>query len=247
MNTQLESYIAVLVVSLISLLVILLFNKLRVFSKYLSYLIALASGTLLAEVFIHIIPELNISLNPSYSLIILLALVFYFFLESILHIRHSHDGHEEVNPHSSMRYGLVVSDVIHNFIDGVAITASFSVSFPLGIATVVAIVLHEIPKEVGSIAVLIKSGLSIVKSVKLNLLTAVFGLTGVLLVNILPNGFEPCLLAFTAGNFLYIALSDLLPELHKDSKSKISSILTFGFFLLGILLMYLLKYVEVEA
>jgi xanthine/uracil permease len=94
MNTQLESYIAVLVVSLISLLVILLFNKLRVFSKYLSLLIALASGTLLAEVFIHILPELNISLKPSLSLVILLALVFYFFLESILHIRHSHDGHQ---------------------------------------------------------------------------------------------------------------------------------------------------------
>jgi len=244
MNTQLESYIAVLIVSLISLLVILLFNKLRVFSKYPSYLIALASGTLLAEVFIHILPELNISLNPSFSLIILLALVFYFFLESILHIRHSHDGHEEVNPHSSMRYGLVISDVIHNFIDGIAITASFSVSFPLGIATVVAIVLHEIPKEVGSIAVLIKSGLSVVKSVKLNLLTAVFGILGVLFVNILPKGFEPYLLAFTAGNFLYISLTDLLPEIHDENTSRKDAALSFFMFVLGIGIMYLLKIVE---
>jgi len=244
MNSQLESYIAVLVVSLISLLVILLFNKLRVFSKYLSYLIALASGTLLAEVFIHILPELNISLHPSFSLIILLALVFYFFLESILHIRHSHDGHEEVNTHSTMRYGLVVSDLIHNFIDGVAITASFSVSFPLGIATVVAIVLHEIPKEVGSIAVLIKSGLSVVKSIKLNLLTAVFGILGVLFVNVLPKGFEPYLLAFTAGNFLYISLTDLLPEIHDENTSRKDAALSFFMFVLGIGIMYVLKMIE---
>jgi zinc and cadmium transporter len=244
MNTQLESYIAVLVVSLISLLVILLFNKLRVFSKYLSLLIALASGTLLAEVFIHILPELNISLKPSLSLVILLALVFYFFLESILHIRHSHDGHEELHSHSSMRYGLVISDVIHNFIDGIAITASFSVSIPLGIATVLAIILHEIPKEVGSIAVLIKSGLSVVKSIKLNLLTAVFGILGVLFVNILPQGFQPYLLAFTAGNFLYISLTDLLPEIHDENTSRTNAALSFFMFILGIGIMYLLKMVE---
>ncbi|MEI6462314.1 MAG: ZIP family metal transporter [bacterium] len=240
MNTQIESYLAVLVVSLSSLAIILIFNKLKIFSNYLSYLIALASGTLLADVLLHILPEIGIDKNQNLTLVILFALILYFFLESVLQIRHSH---HENNEHTSLRYGLVSSDVIHNFIDGVAIAASFSVSFPLGIATTIAIIFHEIPKEVGSIAVLLKSGLNISNSIRLNLLTAVFALLGVLFVNILPKGFEPYLLAFTAGNFLYISLADLLPEIHSESTTRKTAIISFLMFMVGIALMFSLKFI----
>ncbi|MEI6887004.1 MAG: ZIP family metal transporter [bacterium] len=238
MNTQIESYIAVLLVSLSSLVIILIFNKLKIFSNYLSYLIALASGTLLADVFLHILPEIGLDQNPNLSLVILFALILYFFLESVLQIRHSH---HENHDHSSLRYGLVSSDVVHNFIDGIAIAASFSVSIPLGIATTTAIIFHEIPKEVGSIAVLLKSGLNISNSIRLNLITAVFALLGVLFVNILPKGFEPYVLAFTAGNFLYISLTDLLPEIHSENTNRKTAVISFLMFMLGIVLMYFLK------
>ena len=140
-------------------------------------------------------------------------------------------------------YLILVSDGIHNFIDGLIIAASFVVSFPIGIATTLAVVLHEIPQEIGDFGVLIYGGIKKVRALFLNFLSAIFAIFGGFLGFLLSEKIGESivfLLPFAAGTFIYIASSDLLPEIkHKESLKK--SLIHFFVFLLGIILMLLLK------
>ena len=137
----------------------------------------------------------------------------------------------------------LVGDGIHNFIDGAVIAGSFMAGVPLGLATTVAVILHEIPQEIGDIGVLIHGGFSRTKALFVNFisaLTAVLGAVAVLLATGHIENLTVFLVPFAAGGFMYIAGSDLIPELHKETNA-LKSILQLAFIMAGILIMLFLR------
>ncbi len=231
--------ISTFLVSIISLIgTVLLSLKENVLKKILLVLVSFASGALLGGAFFHLIPESFSSLDESVFVAVVLGVVVFFLLEKSLW-RHCHERACPVHPFA---YLNLVGDGVHNFIDGVAIAASFLTSEPLGIITTVAVLMHEIPQELGDFGVLLYGGFTRAKALFFNFLSAVLAITGALFAfffsPFLPNTAH--ILAFTAGSFIYIATTDLIPELHKETNVK-NSIAEVVFFLFGIILMMLLK------
>lgn len=247
MDPLILSILAVLGVSLVSLagVGVLSFNQ-TALSRALFILISLAAGALLGDAFIHLIPEAFESISPlTASLLILTGILSFFVLEKFLHWHHSH-GEEEFSPDHTRIHplgGLVlVSDGVHNFIDGLAIGIAFLVSPEVGIATTIAIAVHEIPQEIGDFGLLVHAGLSRTKALTLNFLSALVAFLGLAVAFLLAQtaeGLIPVITAFTAGNFIYIALADIVPELQKTPGAK-HTVLQLIFILLGILAMVLL-------
>jgi zinc and cadmium transporter len=217
------SIAAVLIVSAISFVGIALFAVSEsLIRKSLLYLVSLAAGVLLGEVFIHILPEISegAGVTSSLSMAILIGIITSFVIEKIIHWHHCH-----VLPSSDHHHpvGLLtlVGDGIHNVVDGALIAGSFLVSTELGIATTIAIALHEIPQEISDYALLIYSGYTRGSALMWNFISALAALLGtgfVLLHRSEDPAFLPLLMAFAAGNFLYIAGADLIPELHKETR-----------------------------
>lgn len=239
--------ISVSVVSLLSLVGIsLLALSHEAFHRIVFILVALAVGALFGDAFLHLIPEAygDASRSLQTSLFVLAGILLFFILENFLHWRHQHsDEHEEIQPFG---YLNLVADISHNFIDGLIIGASYLVGLKLGLATSLAVVLHEIPHEFSNFGVLVKSGFSKGKALFLNFVTALAALFGGLLawqVGGSMEGFIHLLIPLTAGGFIYIAGSDLVPQLHKDVKS-LRALLQFLAILAGAGLMLLLKVLE---
>lgn len=190
----------------------------------LIYLVSFSAGALMGDAFIHLIPEAyessqNIEAIP---LLILSGIFLFFILEKIVHWRHCHEEPCDQHPHP-FSYIILIGDSVHNFIDGMVIAASFLVSIPLGIATAVAVFFHEIPQEVGDFASLIYGGFTRKKALFLNFMTALTAMAGASLVLIFSfnvENFNQFLIPFAAGGFIYIAGSDLIPELHKHNQFK---------------------------
>jgi len=240
--------VSTFLVSLIAFIgILVLFLKENLLNKILLILVAFSAGALIGGAFLHLIPEAieKVGTDESALLNLFLYLIFgfctFFILENFIRWHHHHAvSHPEIMPFS---YLILVSDGIHNFIDGLIIAASFVVSFPIGIATTLAVVLHEIPQEIGDFGVLIYGGIKKVRALFLNFLSAIFAIFGGFLGFLLSEKIGESivfLLPFAAGTFIYIASSDLLPEIkHKESLKK--SLIHFFVFLLGIILMLLLK------
>jgi zinc and cadmium transporter len=162
-------------------------------------------------------------------------------MERYLHWRHCHEG-ATCKIHA-FTYLNLIGDGFHNFFDGMIIAASFIVSFKLGFITTLAIILHEIPHELGNFAVLVYGGFTKKKALFFNFVTALMAMIGAIagyLINDLIRNFSSFILPLTAGGFIYIATSDLIPELHKENDLKRSTAAFFAF-LLGIALMALAK------
>jgi len=230
---------ATFLVSIVSLIGILFLTvKDKILKKTLLVLISLASGTLLGGAFFHLIPESFSTLDESIFITVVLGIVGFFLLERTLW-RHCHERECPVHPFA---YLNLLGDGIHNFIDGIIIAASFLSAESLGIITTVAVIMHEVPQELGDFGVLIYGGFSKTKALLFNLLSAIFAIVGALatyfFISYLPS--ISYILAFAAGGFIYIAMTDLIPELHKETNTK-NSIIEIIFFLLGIFLMQLLK------
>jgi zinc and cadmium transporter len=237
---------SVLIVSLISLVGVFALsidhNKLY---KYLIYLVSLSAGTLMGDAFIHLIPEAyeNSENSVLVSLYILFGILVFFVLEKVIHWRHCHEEPCEAHPHP-FSYIILLGDSLHNFVDGMVIGASYLVSVPVGVATTVAVIFHEIPQEIGDFASLIYGGFSRKKALFLNFLsalTAVFGALLILSFDLKIDGLEKFLIPFAAGGFIYIAGTDLIPELHKHNEVKKGIIQVLAFLvgigmMLGILL-----------
>ncbi len=210
---------SVTVVSLISLIgVFTLSIKQERLQRILFYLISFSAGALLGDVFLHILPEImqgdTAVRNGAY---VLLGIMVFFLLEHLLLWHQSHTSHDE-SIHS-MVYLTIVGDALHNFLDGVAIAASFLVSIPVGIATATAVVFHEIPQEIGQFAILVHGGWSRGKALLYNFFSALTAIAGAVLVLVFSQSFEEAptiLLGFGAASFIYIAMSDLIPELQKE-------------------------------
>ena len=212
-----------------------------ILDRFTFLLISLSAGTLLSGALFHLIPEsLEVfTIDFSFSLLIV-GFVLFFLIEKFLHWHHCHKRKCDIHPVSLL---ILIGDGIHNFIDGLVITASFLVSIPFGIITTLIIISHEIPQELGDFAVLLFGGLKKKSALIYNFisqLTCILGgITGYYVSNI--YNFSPLMLPIAAGGFLYIATSDLIPELRKETNMK-KSLTSFFFFILGILTLIVIKH-----
>ncbi|MFA9288716.1 MAG: ZIP family metal transporter [Weeksellaceae bacterium] len=248
MQSWIYPIISVLLVSLISFLgVLTLAINTRSLKKILLYLVSFSAGALMGDVFIHLLPEVAAETGFSLqtSMIVLLGIVISFVMEKVINWRHCHLPMEKGHVHS-FAYMNLFGDAMHNFIDGLIIGASYLVSVPVGIATTLAIIFHEIPQEIGDFGVLIHGGFSRTKALFYNFSTALTAILGTVLALIIGTRVEAMttyLIPFAAGSFIYIAGSDLIPELHKETGLR-KGILQSIAFMLGIGVMYLLISLE---
>ncbi|MFC1801991.1 ZIP family metal transporter [Patescibacteria group bacterium] len=211
--------------------------------KYLSYLVSFSVGTLLAVVFMELLPEaVEVTQSTDVFIYTLGGFLFFFILSKFLHWYHHHDecceSHSDIE---SSGYLILIGDFIHNFVDGVIISLAFIVNFEMGVLTTVAVLLHELPQELADFFILIQSGFSKTKALFLNFLVAFTTVIGATLTYFIFSSIETIIgpaLGIVAGNFLYIATSDLLPKLHY--KTKFQAILQFLFIIFGVLVIYTL-------
>lgn len=223
MSALTNSILAAFLVSLTTLagIVTLFFTK-RFLDNIVSILIALSTGTLLGAAFLDLLPEASEVLEVKSIFIYLLAGIIVFFLvERLLFWYHCHDG--KCDTHKTMPYMILFGDAVHTFIDGVVLAATFLTDTTLGIAATIAIVLHELPHELSDFFVLIYSGFSRTRALLYNLLVASMHFVGILTTYYFYIRSEEqiaYLLPIAAGGFIYIALADLMPELHKEVNFK---------------------------
>lgn len=246
MQALFYSLLAALSVSAISLVGILIIGiSKKKLEAVLFYLVSFSAGSLLGGAFFHLLPE---ALEGTEALdvfkVVLVGFLLFFILERILRWHHCHKM--DCDTHKILGYQNLAGDGVHNFIDGLIIISAFFVDISLGFAVTLSVILHEIPQEIGDFGVLLYSGFSKTKAIIFNLLSALFSIAGVLVGFVLITRIESVvslLLPFAAGGFMYIAASDLIPELHREKnvkKSLIASIL----FALAILFMLILKISE---
>lgn len=220
LSTWVFTLTALVVVSSMSLVgaVSLVVNP-ATLSRALIFLVAFAAGALLGDAFLHVIPEIaesNTGFNVVASLSVLSGIIMFFSLEKILHWHHVHFPREDVlHP---VAVSNLIGDALHNFVDGAIVAGAFVASPHLGVVTAVAIALHEIPQELGDFGILMHSGLRPKRALGLNLLSGVAALLGGVVALLLGSisAVETWLLPFSAGAFIYIASTDLIPELHKE-------------------------------
>ena len=233
------TFVSVLIVSAASLVgvVLLGFNQ-DFLHRILSFLIAFSAGALLGDVFIHIIPEMaKTEFTATTGIYFLIGIIVFFLLEKYIHWYHGYGEHEE-SVHAST-YLTIFGDALHNFIDGIIIAISFLVSIPLGIATTAAVLFHEIPQELGQFGILVHGGWSRSKALFYNFLSALTAIIGAAFVLIFAQGLGEVptyLLAFAGASFIYIAMSDIIPELHKE-KDLPKSIIQVIAFIFGVVVM----------
>ncbi len=242
------TFVSVAMVSLISLAgVFILSLKEDIMRKYIFIFISIAVGALLGDAFIHLIPEaLEESTNTTLTSILIIAgIVFFFVLEKFLHWHHHGEDKDEVGVHPVGKL-VILSDGVHNFLDGIIIAASFMISLPVGIATTLAVMLHEIPQEIGDFAVLIHSGYTRKRALWLNFLSALTAIFGAIAFFVLGEVVEASSIYFVpiaAGGFIYIAVADLIPELHKTKEIN-HSIIQMVAVTVGVLVMIGLTFLE---
>jgi zinc and cadmium transporter len=210
--------------------------------KVVPYLISYASGTLLGAAFLGMIPNGLRLLEAGLMLMSVLGgLVVFFILEKLVIWRHCHEQDCEV--HSQAAPLILIGDAFHNFIDGVVIAAAFLTSIPLGITVSIAVIAHEIPQEVGDFAILLEGGYSRTRALMLNTLSAASTLPGAALAYFWlaeARSMMPYVLAISAASFIYIALADLVPSLHRRA-SQAGSMQQTALLILGIATIALLK------
>lgn len=247
MSTEaLYAFASVLLVSLFSLVgILVLFLKGRAFDYSVILLVSFSSGSLFGDAFIHLLPETVAAsgFTVEVSLFTLCGIAASFFVEKIIHWRHVHgpsDAHVE-----SFAYMNLLGDAAHNFIDGVVIGAAYMVNVRVGIATTIAVLLHEIPQEMSDFGVLVHGGFSRRKALLYNFATAAIAVAGTFLAVLLIDVAEEVrsfLVPFAAGGFIYIAGADLIPQLHKETGVRLS-LLQLVFFVGGIMVMLALALV----
>ena len=196
---------------------LLLGNTIRL--RLVPWLVSYAVGTLVGVALLALVPESLAQLRPRAAMMTLAAgILSFFLLEKAVLWRHCHDE-EGCHVHSSAASLVIVGDAFHTFVDGALIAAAVLTAVPLGVTTALAVAAHEIPQEVGDVAILLRAGYSRSRAFMLNLLAAMGGVLGavvmVLASRVVPQ-MLPYVLAFAAGNFLYVAMADLIPGLHRD-------------------------------
>ena len=231
---------SVTLVSLVAFVGILFIGLKEAFLKRIVMaLVGFASGSLIGGAFIHLLPESLEETGQVAFHYVIIGIVFFFVIEKFLYWRHCHEGECPVH---IFVYLNLIGDGIHNFIDGMIIAASYILSYDLGVATTLAVIFHEIPQEIGDFGILVYGGFSRSKALAYNFVSALTAVVGALITYHLAyiQGIEHFLVPFAAGGFIYIAATDLMPELHKRNQAK-ESIAQLLSVLAGIGLMSALK------
>ena len=188
-------------------------------TKLVPWLVSYAVGALLGVALLALLPEALAELSPQAVFGTLLAgILIFFVLEKLVLLRHCHT--DECKVHGATAPLVFVGDAFHNFLDGAIICTAVLTSVPLGINTAIAVAAHEIPQEVGDVAVLLAAGYSRSQALLLNIVTGVSGILGAIVaftaVEVVP-GIRPYVLAISSASLLYIAMSDLIPDLHRGT------------------------------
>ncbi|HLD80186.1 MAG TPA: ZIP family metal transporter [Candidatus Nanoarchaeia archaeon] len=254
MITSIYAIISVIIVSLVSVVGVLAlaFGEKKL-HKILLILVSLSAGTLMGGAFLHLLPEVveerGFTLAVSFSA--LGGVLVFFLIEKWIHAHHCepmpHEQHSHLHhePHlhiHQQHIGILTlfGDGLHNLLDGLVIAGAYLVSVPAGIATTLAVVLHEVPQEIADFGVLLYAGFSKWKALFYNFLSAATAILGAVIGLVLgarSEMFVLFILPFAAGGFVYIAGSILIPELHKECgwKESIYHVLAF---IVGIALMW---------
>ncbi len=249
MTPQLYALASVAVVSALPLLAGLILLSRKTGNALVFVLVSLSVGALFGDAFLHLIPDAFRSGVRQPSLWILLGIAFLFVLEKFFHWHHEHiHEHDAECAHAPLPVGplSLIASCMHNFLDGAIIAASWLVSMPAGIATTIAVILHEIPHEMGDLGILLHAGYGKRKAFLYNFYSGLIALVGAgaaLIAGTAVQGAAEYVIPFAAGNFIYIAGSDLVPELHK-TKHAGHSLLQLGAILVGVALMAGLLFVE---
>ena len=210
---------------------LILLSKEKLALKISHFLASFAAGTLLGTAFFDLLPEAAHEAEETdinVFLWTLIGITIFFFLERFIHWFHHHEEYHEHKKESKSTLPLIIiSDTVHNFIDGVVIAATFLVSIPLGIVTTLAVAAHEIPQEIGDFGLMLHKGMAKKKIIYVNILSAAAAFSGAIIMYLLGDTFKnylPIFLAVTAGFFIYIATSDLIPEIHYEKRKGFAAI-----------------------
>jgi len=221
--------VATLIIGFISLIgVIVIFNR-EVKPEFLRSLISLAAGSLLAVSWLDLLPESieEARFEPHYIFgVVLISILFFFLFERVLHWHHCRCEFHNA-PCAENKKNLVFlnlsGDAIHNMVDGFLVAAAFMLNFQTGITTTLAVIIHEIPQEISDFGILLYAGLNRLKALLYNFMTALTAVAGAVVFYFFGNIFEsaiPLMAAFAAGNFIYLATADLIPELHHEKNPR---------------------------
>ena len=200
--------------------------------RLVPWLISYAVGTLIGAALLALVPEALAALPARATMLTMAAgILSFFLLEKAVIWRHCHHD-EDCHVHSTAASLVIIGDTFHTFVDGAVIAAAVLTSVPLGLTTALAVATHEIPQEVGDVAILLRAGYSRLRAFTLNVMAGAGGILGaaamVLASKMVPQAL-PYVLAFAAGNFLYVAMSDLIPDLHRgDSVGGVRQFLLIG-------------------
>ncbi len=221
---------------------LLLLTHQDVRARLVPWLVSYAVGTLLGAALLGLVPEALASIPPTRAFAMLLvAILTFFILEKLVLWRHCHDD-DTCQVHGSTATLVIVGDAVHTFVDGIVIAAAALVSLPLGLTTALAVTAHEIPQQAGDVAILLAAGKTRGRALLLSVTAASSGLLGagamLLFGSHVPN-IVPYVLSFAAGNFLYVAMADLIPHLHRGTVDQ-SAIRQIVLIALGILTIVLL-------
>lgn len=235
--------IAAFLVGLLSLAGALTFSiSGKMLSRLSLFMVAFSTGALIGGAFFHLLPE-AVEVRPGLApfVFLIIGISVFFVLERYLKWHHCHEeGVCEVHTFTQMS---LIGDAVHNFIDGLVIVSAFSVSVELGVVTAVAMAAHELPQELGDFGILIHGGFSRSKALAWNFISSLAAIAGTIVGYFLIDYSDKIvgfLLPFAAGGFIYIAMSDLVPELHKEPKIS-RSLVNFLLFGLGIIFMLAIK------
>jgi zinc and cadmium transporter len=228
-------------VSLLSFVgVVFLALKERVMTRSLLFMVSFATGAILGDIFLHLLPEAFEGADNfrAVTIWIFAGLMLFFVVEKFIQWRHCHIPTSKEHPHSFAVMNLV-GDAIHNLLDGVIIAGAYLASIPAGIATTVAVLLHEIPQEIGDFGVLVHGGFSKTKALLYNFLSALTAILGALLTLIFASRLDTVhglIIPIAIGALLYIGSSDMMPELRRDTNIKRGFVQLTGI-ALGVLVM----------
>lgn len=225
--------------------VLFLFVKENILKKIILYLVSFSAGALIGGAFLHLLPEAleKIDNHQSVAFFILIGFSTFFLLEQFIHWHHCHKMPSEHQ--KPFTYLVLISDSVHNFIDGVVVGSAFCFDIKTGIITWLVIIAHEVPQELGDFGVLVHGGWKKIKALIFNFISAFTVVIGGVVAYFVSSKINiPYLLAFAAGSFIYIASSDLIPEIKNHNNTK-KNLLHFLFFVFGILFIVILRFVDI--
>jgi zinc and cadmium transporter len=202
---------------------LLLFTD-RIRTRLVPWLVSYAVGALLAVALLLLLPEALESLSAvSVFATLLGGIIAFFLLERLVLLHHHHADADDLHPHAATATLVFVGDAFHNFIDGATVCVALLSSIPLGVNTAIAVAAHEIPQEVGDVAILLAAGYSRRRALALNVVSGLSGIAGAIVAYVavgLVPAVRPFVLAFSSASLLYIAMSDLIPDLHRGQSDQ---------------------------